>query len=83
MSWFVQWMIRGFLSFRCNVIDLAVEMDRVVRPGGWILVQESKEMIRKIGAIFRSLQWSVNFYNDRYMVGKKSFWRPNGGEMQR
>lgn len=71
------------LPERCDIIDLAVEMDRIVRPGGWILVQESKEMINKIGAIFRSLQWSVNLYNGQYMVGKKSFWRPNGGEVQR
>jgi len=76
-------MIWDFMLFRCDIIDLAVEMDRIVRPGGWILVQESKEMINKIGAIFRSLQWSVNLYNGLYMVGKKSFWRPNGGEVQR
>lgn len=71
------------LPRRCDIIDVAVEMDRLVRPDGYILVQESKEMINKIGAIFHSLQWSVNLYNDRYMVGKKSFWRPNGGVMQR
>ncbi|KAL2936541.1 putative methyltransferase PMT23 [Bienertia sinuspersici] len=71
------------LPNRCNIIDLAAEIDRIVRPGGWILFQENKEMINKVGAIFRSLQWSVDLYNDRYLVGKKSFWRPHGGQVRR
>lgn len=71
------------LPDRCDMIDLAVEIDRIVRPGGWVLIQETKEKINSVGAIFRSLQWSVNLYNDRYLVGKKSFWRPHGGQVQR
>ncbi|KAK9699996.1 hypothetical protein RND81_08G209700 [Saponaria officinalis] len=71
------------LPDRCEIIDLVVEIDRIVRPGGWILVEESKDMINKIGSIFHSLQWSMNLYNDRYLVGKKSFWRPHGGQVQR
>ncbi|KAL9231450.1 hypothetical protein vseg_006679 [Gypsophila vaccaria] len=71
------------LPDRCEIIDLVVEIDRIVRPGGWILAQESKDMINKIGSIFHSLHWSMNVYNDRYLVGKKSFWRPHGGHMHR
>ncbi|XP_021769226.1 probable methyltransferase PMT23 [Chenopodium quinoa] len=67
----------------CDIIDLAAEIDRIVRPGGWVVIQETKEQINSIGAIFRSLQWSVNLYNDRYLVGQKSFWRPHGGRVQR
>ncbi|KNA10752.1 hypothetical protein SOVF_141440, partial [Spinacia oleracea] len=71
------------LPNRCDIIDLAAEMDRIVRPGGWILIQETKEKINSVGAIFRSLQWSVNLYNDKYLVGQKSFWRPRGGLVHR
>ncbi|XP_074287187.1 putative methyltransferase PMT23 [Silene latifolia] len=71
------------LPVRCDIIDLAVEIDRIVRPDGWILIEESKPMINKLGAIFHSLHWSVNLYNDRYLVGKKSFWRPQGGQVHR
>ncbi|KAJ8443939.1 hypothetical protein Cgig2_032763 [Carnegiea gigantea] len=71
------------LPKRCDIIDLVAEMDRIVRPGGYVLVQESKEMINKVGSIFRSLQWSVSLYNDQYLVGHKSLWRPEGGEVQR
>ncbi|GAB2288298.1 hypothetical protein Dimus_022638 [Dionaea muscipula] len=71
------------LTTRCDIIAVAVEMDRVLRPGGWILVIDVKETIMKLGVIFRSLHWSINLYEEQYLVGKKGFWRPNGGNVER
>jgi len=76
-------MMRDSVMCRCAIIDLVAEIDRIVRPGGYVVIQESKKMINKVGSIFRSLQWSVNLYNDQYLVGQKSLWRPEGGEVQR
>ncbi|KAL2549801.1 putative methyltransferase PMT23 [Forsythia ovata] len=66
------------LTQRCDVIDVAVEMDRILRPGGYLLVQDSIEIINKLVSILKSLHWSVNVHQEQFLVGKKDFWRPEG-----
>lgn len=55
---------------------MVVEIDRILRPDGYLLVQDSMEAIRKLGAILNSLHWSVTSYQNQFLVGRKSFWRP-------
>ncbi|XP_052186479.1 probable methyltransferase PMT23 [Diospyros lotus] len=66
------------LSQRCDIIEVAVEMDRILRPGGILLVQDTVEMINNLSPILRSLHWSINMYQAHILVGKKGFWRPDG-----
>lgn len=66
----------GNLTKRCDIIDVAVEMDRILRPGGLVLVHDTMEMINKISPILRSLHWSITLYQEQFLVGKKGFWRP-------
>lgn len=53
-----------------------MEIDRILRPDGYVLVQDSMEAIRKLGSILHSLHWSVTLYQNQFLVGRKSFWRP-------
>ncbi|KAK4367177.1 hypothetical protein RND71_015057 [Anisodus tanguticus] len=66
----------GNLSQRCDLVDVAVEMDRVLRPGGYLLVQDTIQMIKQLGSILRSLHWSVTLHQEQFLVVKKDFWRP-------
>ncbi|KAA8539547.1 hypothetical protein F0562_026239 [Nyssa sinensis] len=66
------------LTQRCDIIDVAVEMDRILRPGGYILVQDTMEMMNKLSPILRSLHWSIAMHQEQFLVGKKGFWRPDG-----
>ncbi|KAI3904716.1 hypothetical protein MKW92_038335 [Papaver armeniacum] len=66
----------GNLTKRCDIVDVAVEMDRILRPGGLVLVQDSLQMINKLSPIFRSLHWKIKLYEDQFLVGKKGSWRP-------
>ncbi|KAL3834816.1 hypothetical protein ACJIZ3_009552 [Penstemon smallii] len=66
----------GNLSKRCDIIEVAAEMDRILRPGGYLLVQDSIEMINKLTPILKSLHWSVNVHQQQFLIGKKNFWRP-------
>ncbi|XP_009613322.1 probable methyltransferase PMT23 [Nicotiana tomentosiformis] len=66
----------GNLSQRCDLVDVAVEMDRMLRPGGYLLVQDTFQMIKQLGSILRSLHWSVTLHQEQFLVGKKDFWRP-------
>ncbi|KAK3042125.1 hypothetical protein RJ639_001827 [Escallonia herrerae] len=62
----------------CDIIDVAVEMDRILRPGGFLLVQDTMEIINKLSSILHSLHWSITVSQNQFLVGKKGFWRPDG-----
>ncbi|CAM8967755.1 unnamed protein product [Rhodiola kirilowii] len=65
------------LTKRCDIKYVVAEMDRIIRPGGWLVLQDSAEVIDKIVQILRSLHWTVSIFQDRFVVvGKKGFWRP-------
>ncbi|KAJ4827898.1 hypothetical protein Tsubulata_021759 [Turnera subulata] len=66
----------GNLAQRCEMLDVAVEMDRILRPGGYIVVQDKIENINKLSPILRSLHWSTSLYQGQFLIGKKDFWRP-------
>lgn len=57
-------------------MDVAAELDRMVRPGGYLLVQDSMQMIKQLGSVLRSLHWSATLHQHQFLVGKKEFWRP-------
>lgn len=67
-------------SYRCDDVDLVVEMDRILRPGGWVIIRDSIEMIQKLVPVVRSLHWVSTVHEEKYLVSRKAFWRPlNGG----
>lgn len=64
----------GFI--RCDLMEVVVEIDRIVRPGGYLVVQDTVEMMKKLNPILLSLRWSTNVYKGKFLVGLKSSWRP-------
>ncbi|KAK3229471.1 hypothetical protein Dsin_001352 [Dipteronia sinensis] len=70
------------LTRRCNIRDVAVEMDRILRPGGYVLIQDTMEMIDKLSPILHSLHWSINVYRHQFLVGQKGFWRPSVADIE-
>ncbi|KAI9102069.1 hypothetical protein K1719_023579 [Acacia pycnantha] len=69
----------GNLAKRCDIVDVVAEIDRILRPEGYVVVQDSLEVISKLSPILRSLHWSVTIHQDQFLVGRKSFWRPEAG----
>ncbi|KAK2377234.1 S-adenosyl-L-methionine-dependent methyltransferase superfamily protein [Trifolium repens] len=64
------------LEQRCDLADVLVEIDRILRPNGYLVINDSMEMLSKLSPILRSLHWSVTLHQNQFLVGKKSFWRP-------
>ncbi|XP_051121258.1 probable methyltransferase PMT23 [Andrographis paniculata] len=64
------------LTKRCDAVDVAVEIDRVLRPEGYLVVQDNMELLTKLNSILESLHWSTNIHQNQFLVGKKGFWRP-------
>ncbi|TQD83947.1 hypothetical protein C1H46_030495 [Malus baccata] len=67
------------LPDRCDIVDVVVEMDRVLRPGGYLVVRDTVEVIDKLRPILQSLPWSTALYRDQFLFGKKGLWRPSRG----
>nr|XP_043631368.1 probable methyltransferase PMT23 [Erigeron canadensis] len=66
----------GNLTQRCDLVDVAIEMDRVLRPGGAVILEDTIEMLNNVKPILRSLHWSTTLYQKHFLVGRKGFWRP-------
>ncbi|OAY69039.1 putative methyltransferase PMT23 [Ananas comosus] len=69
------------LMKRCDIIEVVAEMDRILRPGGWVLLQDKVETIKKIRPVLRSLHY-VTTTKRQFLVGKKEL-RAGPGPMQK
>ncbi|XP_065871048.1 probable methyltransferase PMT23 [Euphorbia lathyris] len=65
------------LMQRCELVVIAVEIDRIVRPGGYVVVQDTMEMMHKLASILRSLHWKTLLHGGQYLFAQKGSWRPN------
>ncbi|GJY07306.1 probable methyltransferase PMT23 [Tanacetum coccineum] len=59
----------GNITQRCDMLTTVVEMDRILRPGGVVIVEDAKEMLKKLKPILRSLHWSTTLHHQRFLVG--------------
>ncbi|KAM3344900.1 putative methyltransferase PMT23 [Capsicum galapagoense] len=67
----------GNLTQRCDMVEVVAEIERIVRPGGYVLVQDTMPVLNKLSSILQSLRWSVTVQQQQFLVGKKGFWRPD------
>ncbi|XP_051143642.1 probable methyltransferase PMT23 [Andrographis paniculata] len=69
----------GNVSKRCDLVEVAAEMDRILRPGGYVVVQDTLDVAVRLKPILKSLHWDVGVYRDKFLVCRKGFWRPPAG----
>ncbi|KAJ4819854.1 S-adenosyl-L-methionine-dependent methyltransferases superfamily protein [Rhynchospora pubera] len=62
---------------RCDVIQIITEMDRILRPGKWIFLEESLDILKKVRPVFLSLHYKATIVKSQFLVCQKSFWRPD------
>lgn len=68
---------------RCHLLDLMVEMDRILRPEGTFVVRDSPEAIDKVNRVAHALRWTTAIHEkepessgrERILVATKPFWR--------
>ncbi|KAK1667634.1 hypothetical protein QYE76_055793 [Lolium multiflorum] len=65
------------LTNRCDITEIAVEIDRILRPGRWFVLQDSIGMIRKMDRVLRSLHYKTAIVKRQFLVARKGFWRPD------
>jgi SAM-dependent methyltransferase len=67
---------------RCNLVDVMIEMDRLLRPEGTVVVRDSPESIAKIDRITSSIRWKSTVHDkepesqgrERILVATKTLW---------
>ena len=70
----------NMLFFRCAVLPVVVEVDRIVRPGGSIILRDESAAVGQVEKLLRSLHWDVRLTfsknNKGVLYAEKSDWRP-------
>ncbi|KAK3131260.1 hypothetical protein QOZ80_6BG0504180 [Eleusine coracana subsp. coracana] len=65
---------------RCALLPVVVEVDRIVRPGGSIILRDEAAAVAEVERLLRSLHWDVRLtfsQNDEgVLYAHKSNWRP-------
>lgn len=69
------------LKKRCKILPVVTEIDRLVRPGGKIIVRDESVAVGEVENILKSLHWEVRltFSKDQegILSAQKSNWRPD------
>ncbi|KAH7293094.1 hypothetical protein KP509_28G011600 [Ceratopteris richardii] len=68
----------------CQMADIMLEMDRILRPLGFVIIRDSSASIRKAAALASMFLWNTTIHDiyvngdvhpkEQLLVGKKNFW---------
>ncbi|KAJ6682729.1 PMT26-LIKE PROTEIN putative-RELATED [Salix koriyanagi] len=71
-------------SYRCNLVAVFAEVDRILRPEGKLIVRDKIEIINELENMARSMHWEVSMTYSKDKEGllcvQKSTWRPKESE---
>ncbi|XP_077248559.1 putative pectin methyltransferase QUA3 [Tasmannia lanceolata] len=81
----IESLIRGSRKgkSRCHLLDLMVEIDRILRPEGTVIIRDSPESIDRVGRMARTVRWTVRMHEpepesngrEKLLVATKKFWK--------
>lgn len=64
-------------------MDMIVEIDRILRPEGTVVIRDSPEVIEKVDRIARAVRWSATIHEkepesrarEKILVARKNSWK--------
>lgn len=70
-------------KIRCSLVDLMVEIDRILRPEGTVIIRDSPEVIDKVDRIAPAVRWTASIHEkepeshgrEKILVATKNFWK--------
>uniref|UniRef100_A0ACD5UUF3 Uncharacterized protein n=1 Tax=Avena sativa TaxID=4498 RepID=A0ACD5UUF3_AVESA len=68
---------------RCDLFDVMLEMDRILRPEGTAVIRDSPDMIDKAVQVAQSIRWTTQVHasepesgsTEKILVATKTFWK--------
>lgn len=73
-----------FLLYRrCDLVDIMVEIDRMLRPEGTVVIRDSPEVIEKVDRVARAVRWTSTIHEkepesnsrEKILVARKNLWK--------
>eukprot|EP00252_Welwitschia_mirabilis_P024533 TRINITY_DN7315_c0_g2_i1.p1 TRINITY_DN7315_c0_g2~~TRINITY_DN7315_c0_g2_i1.p1 ORF type:complete len:604 (+),score=93.58 TRINITY_DN7315_c0_g2_i1:109-1920(+) len=69
-------------GYRCSLVTLMLEMDRILRPEGTVVVRDAPRVIKRVQKIANAIHWDTEIYKtepessgkERLLVARKQFW---------
>jgi hypothetical protein len=70
-------MLLFWLS-RCKIVPVIAEVDRIMRPGGTLIVRDESSTINEVETLLKSLHWEIIYSKEQesLLCAKKGTWRP-------
>lgn len=69
------------VKLKCNIKGVVAEIDRILRPGGFLIARDEPTIITEMEKFLKSLNWEVNLTvmnkQEGVITCRKSFWRPS------
>ncbi|XP_027334542.1 probable methyltransferase PMT16 [Abrus precatorius] len=67
---------------RCNIVDILLEMDRILRPQGSVILRDDVDVLTKVKSIADEMQWEAKitdheegpYQRQKILVAVKQYW---------
>ncbi|RDX65849.1 putative methyltransferase PMT27, partial [Mucuna pruriens] len=66
------------LKDRCKLVAVMAEVDRIIRPGGKLIVRDEPNTLSEVETLLKSLHWEIiaNKIQEGLLCAKRGKWRP-------
>jgi hypothetical protein len=76
-------VLYDYFFFRCDLFDVMLEMDRILRLEGTAVIRASPDVVDKASQIARSIRWKAQVHDsepesgstEKILVATKTFWK--------
>ncbi|KAI4350611.1 hypothetical protein L6164_005056 [Bauhinia variegata] len=82
------WMVMSEIDERgCSLVDLLIEIDRILRPGGFLIIRDKSSVIAYVRNYLPALRWdgwiselepkldALCSAEERVLIARKKFWK--------
>jgi len=74
--------------FRCDITDILLEMDRILRPEGTAIIRDTVDVLTKVQAITKRMRWESRimdhedgpFNPEKVLMAVKTYWTAKAEE---
>lgn len=72
---------------RCQLEDILLEMDRILRPEGAVMLRDEVDVLNKVKKIAGGMRWNIKLMDhedgplvpEKILVAVKQYWVGSGG----
>lgn len=73
------------ILFRCNAEDILLEMDRILRPEGAVIIRDDVDTLMKVKGIISGMRWDSKMVDhedgplvpEKVLIAVKQYWVTN------